>query len=162
MAKCKSLLCPFEGSPEYCFRHKEKGTKEVKPKKAIPKVSDKKKSKAGEEKERKERLKIFFEEKIQDRPELCQNCDAELINSMFPNARTIIAHLLAKAHYQSVETNDDNFIYLCASCHNRMDLQCERFHKESKLSGLIKERVKLLTPLLTQEELKRIPDYLTT
>lgn len=160
MSKCKSSLCPFEGAPDYCSRHKEKGSKTEKKVYAIPKVSHKKKSKLSEEKERKDRLKVFFDEQIEHRPDICINCDSPLIDSMWPNARTIIAHLLPKRTFHSVETHELNFVYLCAHCHNLLDLQLERSMKEFKIAHLIKERVQLLIPLLTNEELAKVSKYL--
>lgn len=152
-------FCPFCTDSITCVRHKEKGTKNEKKIYQIPKRSERKKANSNPEKERKERLKIFFEEKIQNRPERCQNCNFPLLDSMFPQPRTIIAHILCKRNFHSVETHDDNFIYLCSMCHNQMDLQNERFLKDSKLSGLIKERIQILIPLLTIDEVSKIPSY---
>lgn len=160
--KCKSLLCPFEGAPEYCFRHKEKNSPKEKKAYVIPKVSEKKKSKAGEEKERKKNLTEFYNECLNRMPHNCEESGEPLFESTIINPRTVCCHILSKSKFPSVECNFDNIIYLSALMHSLFDLQTERSMKDFKIAPLIKERVKLLLPLLTQDEIKCIPDYLTT
>lgn len=48
MTKCVFPNCSFTGSPEYCFRHKEKGIKQPNKPKPIKKVSDREKARKAE------------------------------------------------------------------------------------------------------------------
>jgi hypothetical protein len=93
-------------------------------------------------------------------PLSCMESGVPLVNSTYINPRTIIAHILSKSGYPSVATCPLNIIYLCAFEHSKFDLQTERFMKESQISNLIKERVQLLLPHLTEGEINKIPSFL--
>ena len=161
MAKCKSLLCPFEGAPEYCPRHSEKGIPKETKKYTMPKVSAKKKADTSE-KERKKRLTEFYNECLNRMPHICMESGEPLFSSTVINPRTVCVHILEKSKFHSVDCNFDNIIYMTAHNHNRYDMQRERFMNESKIAPLIRERVAVLYPFLTQEEKKRVPEYLLT
>lgn len=126
-----------------------KVVKEVKVKKPICKVSEKKKGKASEENERKKRLTEFYNECLNRMPHVCMESGVPLFESTVINARTVCCHILSKSKFPSVDCNFDNIIYLSALMHSRFDLQTERAMKEFKIAPLIKERVKLLIPILT-------------
>lgn len=160
MSRAHYPYCPFCTDTTTCVRHKDKNSpKETKPKKAIAKVSPKNK-KVDSEKERKKRLTEFYNECLNRVPHFCMESGEPLFNSTIINPRTVCCHILEKSKFPSIECNFDNIIYLSALQHSRFDLQTERFLKESKISGLIKERVQLLLPLLTEYELTKVSQYL--
>jgi predicted Zn-ribbon and HTH transcriptional regulator len=153
-----------QNGSEFCPQHsKAMGIKPVKPApkmNAIPKVSAKKKLLAPIEKADKERLKKFYNEMLNIMPYDCMNCGNELFSSTVINPRTVVAHILPKAKFKSIDANIDNVLFLCCECHNKYDLQSSRFMKEQPISNLIKQRVRLLIPLLSEAESKKVPNYL--
>lgn len=147
MAKCNFPTCPSHAQPNgYCVAHGF--------------YAEDKKGKVTKDNERKKSLTAFYEEQLNIMPDKCQECGELLFKSMSINPRTVIAHILPKAHYPSVEVNPDNVLYLCQLHHGRYDNQTQRFMNESKLAPLIRQKVKLLTPLLTDKEKARLPEYL--
>lgn len=154
--------CPFCRPDNTCLRHKQKNVPKVKTMKPIKKVSDKKKLLEPIEKADKKRLTVFYNEMLNVMPFTCQECDDPLFKSQVLNPRTPIAHILDKAHFKSVDTNPDNIVFLCQLHHGRLDNQREKYLSTSKLTTIIKQRVQVLIPLLTEDELKRVPDYLLT
>lgn len=162
---CKWFNCKVPTAGEYCTLHAKQMGIENKPKerKQIAKVSEKKKSKAGEEKERKQALDKFFEDAIVRAPFHCENCGADLRES-FLRDRAIICHILSKkttiGGFPSVATNENNFFYGCNACHHGYDNIGSKFILKMSLLPELKRRVSLLIHLLTPEELNRVPEYL--
>lgn len=153
---------PTPDGKSWCTLHgKQMGIERpVKEKKAIPKVSAKKKSNQPKEKADKQNLTAFYNEMLAHAPLLCMETGEPLIGSTVINSRTICVHILSKSGFPSVATNPLNIIYLTAYEHSKFDLQTERYLKEAKISGLIKQRVSLLIPFLSTEEVNKIPAYL--
>jgi hypothetical protein len=134
-----------------------------KPKKekcVIPKISAKKKEAIPKDKAEKQKLTLFYNQMLAQAPLNCMESGMPLLDSTFINPRTIIAHILSKSGYPSVSTCPLNIIYLCAFEHSKFDLQTERFMKEAKIASLIRERVLLLLPHLTEGEINKISPYL--
>ena len=154
-----------QNGSDYCQMHsKALGIKPVKePKKVytIPKQAKGKESKFKSDKERKERLSKFYDEMLNIAPFYCQECGEHLSKSILLNPRSVVCHILEKRNFHSVECDPYNILFLCNLHHGRLDGNLERFMKESKISKLIKERVQLLIPLLTKEELAKVSPYLT-
>lgn len=153
-------LCPFCTDKTTCVRHTEKGYKAPKVQKPIPKMSAKKKVAQPKEKAENDRMKAFYNEMLNIMPYDCMECGNELFASTVINPRTVVAHILAKAKYPSVDTNTDNIMFFCCDCHNRFDLQTEKFMSTAKSTPTIKQRVSLLIPFLSTEEVNRLPPYL--
>ncbi len=105
-------------------------------------------------------LTEFFNQQLCIMPRGCMECNDPLYKSQVINPRTPVAHLLSKSQFKSVETNPLNIIFLCQRHHDSYDQQREKFMKNSALSSLIRERIALLFPLLTQQERAKIPEYL--
>lgn len=154
--------CPFCRPDNTCLRHKEKNVPKVKTMKPIKKVSDKKKLLEQIEKADKKRLAVFYNEMLNVMPYDCMNCGKELFSSTIINSRTVVAHILPKSKFKSIDTNIDNVVFMCSDCHNSFDTKTERFMKEQPIAALIKERVALLLPKLTKEDSVKVPSYLLT
>jgi hypothetical protein len=123
-------------------------------------MSAKKKEAQPKEKAEKQKLTAFYNEMLAQAPLNCMETGEPLVTSTIINPRTICVHILSKSGYPSVATNPLNIIYLTAYEHSKFDLQTERYMKEAKISGLIKQRVLLLIPFLSTEEQNKIPHYL--
>lgn len=121
----------------------------------IPKRSVKK-----EDKERKKSLTSFYDEMLNKAPFKCQECGDNLISSTVINPRTIVAHILPKSKFKSIECNEDNILYLCYKCHHNFDNKGKDYVLKMKLLPTIKVRLKILKPLILKSEYKGIPDYL--
>ena len=158
-------LCPFCKVDKTCERHVEKGAPKVKKMHAIPKVSAKKKIADKLNKPAKEALNEFFDNALAVAPFHCEECGDPLADSMGINARTIVAHLLPKRKehgFPSVASHPDNKAYLCYRCHHDYDNKGSDYVTKMKLYPTILERVALLLPHLTPEELVRVPEHLIT
>lgn len=92
-------------------------------------------------------------------PFKCQECPANLVGSTIINPRTIIAHILPKAHFESIECNEDNILFLCSDCHHNMDNKGKDFILKMKLLPTIKERLMILSKLITDSENRKVPEY---
>jgi len=117
---------------------------------------------AKAQKTEKELLDEFFDYALKIAPFKCEECAADLRNSVGINPRTIVAHILKKAKrhgFPSVATNQINKAYLCSTCHTKMDHLGGDFIVKMKLYPVLKERVAQLFGYLTEEELRRVPEY---
>lgn len=161
MTKCQwDIPCSNEAKQgQYCDTHNRAlGIKPEKVKKVTPikKVSDKQKEKIKADKPRKDALSKFFAEMILAMPKNCMECGANLKPSMIINERTIIAHILEKRHFKSIEVDKDNILYLCQLCHGVYD----NFNPtKMKVFELAKQRVKSLLPKIKEEEKRFLPEY---
>jgi hypothetical protein len=70
--------------------------------------------------------------------------------------RASIAHLLAKAIFPSVATNEDNWIELCWSCHTSFDSGKITWELvfDSKERDIVKEKLLNVLPVVAMEERK--------
>lgn len=108
----------------------------------------------------KQTLTEFYNYQLRIMPRGCMECNDPLYKSQVINPRTPVAHILSKSQFKSVQTNPLNVIFLCQKHHDSYDLQREKFMKSSPLSLLIRERIALLFPILSQQEQAKIPEYL--
>lgn len=159
---CRWYNCRTPTPNEYCLLHaKAAGKKPEKVKKVTPikKVSDKQKERIKADKPRKDALSKFFAQMILAMPKNCMECGKSLKPSMIINERTIIAHILEKRHFKSIEVDKDNVLYLCQLCHGTYD----NFNPtKMKVFKLAKQRVQLLMPKIKEDEKRFIPDYYLT
>lgn len=163
---CKSYNCSAPTPNDYCVLHaKQMGID--KPKKmayVIPKVSERKKISDKLSKPEKQLLDKFFEDALLHAPFHCENCGVDLRESVMINPRCIVCHILPKKKgiggFPSVAANQINKFYGCNSCHKGYDEQGESFILKMHLLPVIKERVQLLLPHLTEGEINRLPFYL--
>lgn len=120
--------------------------------------------KKGKNPDRKKELTAYYDQALKKMPKRCEECGELLVKSMVINPRTVVAHLLAKNEehgFPSVATNQANKAYLCDADHHGYDKKGKDFIVKMRIYPIIKARVAILLPLLTPEELARVPDYLT-
>lgn len=94
-------------------------------------------------------------------PECCEESGQPLPKSGFMR-RACIAHILPKRPdygFPSVAAHPMNKIFLHPDIHANMDNLGSEYILKMKSLPLMRERVKVLIPLLTDEELKRVPEY---
>ena len=134
-----------------------------KPKKAIAKISAKKKEedKAKKESGGEQDLEKWFEDIKKKHWDgsfcRCMECGAFI---PIEYSRHATAHLLPKKIFKSVATNQNNYLILCAhnGCHDRTHT-ISKFIK-MKTFPLAKERILQMMPLLPTDELRRISNQL--
>lgn len=165
MNKCQFPGCIKE-LPEgvnHCVPHgKHFGEPKQEKKKvyAIPKVSAKKKANQPEEKVYKQQLSEFFDRMLNESQHTCQECGCDLYSSTILNERAIICHILPKKTFTVVAMNPDNIVNLCNVHHHMLDLGGSKKVMAMNIYPLLKERVKILLPLIPEDQLKSIPEYL--
>ncbi len=130
-----------------------------KEKKAINKVSDKKRAEQKAAGDKDGLLDLFFEAMRKKCKGRCLFCNGKSEKDSDERYRFSIAHLLPKATFKSVATNEFNWIELCfygESCHTNFDngkISWE-FIKDSKEWDIIKEKLLMVLPMVSQEERK--------
>lgn len=106
-----------------------------KPKKAIPKISEKKKKEMAEERQARggedTQLQKWFKDKIRMSSGVCSECGCRVETHVFKYAAMTVAHLLPKRDNMcpSVKTHPLNFIILCPDHHHQFD-NCNWEEKE--------------------------------
>ena len=101
----------------------------------------------------------WFLDRRKEMTGICKNCGEETSKNDDKYFHYSICHILEKSNFPSVATNENNFIELCYfgnSCHSNMD------HKKLTVQDMncfeeIIDKVKKMYPLLTQEEIRRLP-----
>lgn len=122
---------------------------------------DKPKNKA--KKAEKATFAVFFANQALTFPEKCEETGQRLPKSPAWMKRACIAHILKKRSdygFPSVATHPANKIFLHPDVHSNMDNLGEAYILKMKSLPIMKERVKILLPFLTPEELNRVPEYL--
>lgn len=121
---------------------------------------------SSEERERRETLDEFFDRMALKIPFHCQNCGKPLYAYSKKAKRSVCAHILQKAIFKSVATNEDNILFMGAdyigcpcSCHDRYDMNAE-IRSSMKIYPLVLERFEKLKPFLTDKELVQAFTYL--
>jgi len=156
--------CKVPTPDTFCTLHK-KAMGIEKPKKepyVIKKLSLKAKAAEPDKIANKKRLSKFYNEQLNIMPHSCQECQEPLYMSQTINPRTPVAHLLCKKIFKSVDTDQDNVIFLCALHHGALDGNLERYMKEAKTAQYIRDKVQLLLPKLTESELGKVSHFLLT
>lgn len=128
-----------------------------KPKKAIPKKSAKRAAQEAEQRKSGDsKLDKWFEEMREWCTGKCVFCNGSTPYRNKELWRIAIAHLLPKAKFKSIATNENNWIELCWDCHTNFDsgkITWEMlFDSHEWLT--IKEQLKLILPLVAPEEHK--------
>ena len=108
-------------------------------------------------------LKVFFAKETLVMPDKCEESGQQLPKNTAWLRRACIAHILPKRPdfgFPSVATHPMNKIFLHPDIHANMDNLGREYVLKMKSLPIMKERVKVLLPFLTHEELNRVPDYL--
>jgi len=155
---CKAYNCRAPSAGDYCVLHEKHYGKKPEKKKepyTIPKQSEKKKKQLKEQKSIRDSLSLFYLRMIEKCPGFCIECDKRISAYMYPNPRTIVAHILCKRTFKSIAENETNIVYLCCDCHHRMD---DFSPVGMKIFRTLQERVALLLPLIKPDEARFIPE----
>ena len=105
---------------------------------------------------------IYFASQVLVMPERCEESGQLLPKSPAWMRKACIAHILKKRAdygFPSVAIHPLNRIFLHPDIHTNMDNLGERYILKMKSLPLMRERVKKLLPLLTADELNRVPWY---
>lgn len=141
--------------------------KQPKQRKLIPKKSAKKLKQEAEEKKGKKdpaaAKERWFQEQRKSMTGKCANCGKPSCRDSDEYFRFSIAHILAKAYFKSVATNDNNWIELCFwgenSCHSQMDNNMLDMTQMSCWDQIV-VKFQRMYPFIDPKEKRRIPDIL--
>lgn len=106
-------------------------------------------------------LDRFFKEMQKRMTGRCENCGGktEAFTKRFKNS---IAHILQKAYFPSIATNENNWLELCFygnSCHSQMDNKMIDLIDMNCFDQIITRFAKMY-PYIAQDELRRVPPIL--
>ena len=154
-------------SIENIRRIKELGRlpKQPKPRKPIAKKSAKRLKQEAEEKKGKKdpsaEKERWFQDRRQQMSGFCKNCGKPSYKKSNEYFRHSIAHILAKrkSMFPSVATHPENWIELCADCHQNLD-NCMIDLTDLACWDEVVVKFQKIYPSITKEEKKRIPDIL--
>lgn len=107
-------------------------------------------------------LNVFYKTMIEQAPTKCENCDANLQDTLNFIPKAIVAHIVAKGRHgcPSVATHPMNKWYACMDCHTFYDTQpADEVAKMRVIPTLVK-RVKLFFNKIADNEKRRVPEYL--
>jgi len=110
--------------------------------------------------EKKKTLTVWYNEQIKKIPERCENCNSKIIVPAVLPKRTPVAHILPKASFDSIKTNDDNVWYGCVECHTKYDRWPIEKVATMKIVRICKARYQKFKHLLSPIELRRVPIFL--
>lgn len=106
-------------------------------------------------------LERWFKDRQKEMTGRCMNCGGktEAHTKMY---KCSIAHILPKAYFKSVATNEDNWLELCFygnSCHSQMDNKMLDLIDMNCFDTIIQKFTKIY-PHIAKDELRRIPPIL--
>lgn len=148
------------------------GTKKVKlpqnsppQKKVVQARVKKKKSKGWSKAKRTEKAaaKVFYANQLMNPPDLCEECDAPLIQEVGINPRAIICHIVPKnktSGCPSVATHPLNRWFGCQRCHDRYDKASEEEITRMRIFKAICQRVAKFFNEIKPAEQRRVPECL--
>lgn len=143
-------------------RKPQTATKNSPPKKQEVKRKKKKGLSAAKRKAKKA-LGVFYASQLMTPPELCEECDAPLIDSVGINPRGIVCHIVPKSPTQgcpSVGTHPQNRFFGCEKCHNKYDKASEAQIRGMRIFNILRERVAKFWDEIKPGERRRVPECL--
>lgn len=105
-------------------------------------------------------LFMWFAEKMKTSDPVCENCGCKINRYNQEEWHGSQAHLLPKAHFDSVKTNPLNHLVLCRYgnfCHAKYDGSWDAASK-MPVFPIAKARFKQFEHLIAQEERRRVPE----
>lgn len=108
-------------------------------------------------------LKVFFASQALTFPDKCEESGQPLPKSPAWMKKACIAHILPKRPdfgFPSVAMHPSNVIFLHPDIHTNYDNLGREYALKMRCLPIMKARVKILLPFLTEEELNMVPDYL--
>lgn len=110
--------------------------------------------------EKQKEHKVFFASQVPNIPVACEECNAKFHFSQSWMVKAAIAHILPKAIFESIAIHPQNRWFGCLTCHADYDNRGEAFVVKMKIYPRLKRTVQdVLIPLLTKDELRRVPQY---
>lgn len=122
---------------------------------------DKKRLRAPEEP--KDTIWEFYQQCVKQANCRCCEC-GDRVSTNEKNAHWTIAHVLPKKHFDSIKTNDDNWIELCYGCHVNYDRYIDEHDErltQMRIFPLVIEKIKLLLPHIKEHRrLNNLPIFI--
>lgn len=105
-------------------------------------------------------LDKWFAEQISIMPRHCEECD-EYLNHYAPwGAKSYIAHILPKRHFESVMVHPLNRMFLCIQCHTNLDNWPANKVKNMSIFPLMVQRFVSFSHMTHKDELLYLPAHL--
>ena len=114
---------------------------------------------AEAEQARSDALATWFAEQINIMPKECENCGAYLNRYAPWGAKTYIAHIIPKRHFESVMIHPMNRLFLCGSCHTNYDNWGYDKVKAMQAFPLAVERFKTFSDSIASSEYEYLPEH---
>lgn len=166
IGKCCESDCSYNGQimAGRCPTHYQRHRAKVNAEKAARKGKSKDTTPAKSAKDVQENvLGTYFANQAHTMPKYCEE-SGELLPT-FPAwlKLSCMAHILPKRKdfgFESVALHPMNMVFVMPDIHANMDNLGKEFIIKMKIYPILKERVKVLFPLLTEREKNKVPDYL--
>lgn len=129
-------------------------------------ITSKPKVLTNKEKTETEKLNDFYKKIALKAPYKCENCGQKLQAFNNFGLRSCTAHILPKAHFPSIATNEDNILFIGAGflggchCHDTFDSDANTRSK-MKAFPIALERFEKLKQYLTNKEIIKAQTYLS-
>ena len=138
-----------------------------KEKKAINKISDKKRAEQKAAGSEDEKMDAWFVERRKDMTGHCQLCNGSTLKNNDVEYRRSIHHILdkRKTMFPSLALHPDNFLEVCFygnSCHTNIHngtITWELLY-DSKEWSIIEKKLKSILPFIHKSEMKNLPDII--
>lgn len=105
-------------------------------------------------------LVVWFEEQMKQIPLCCEECGTKFVFFASWTKKAVIAHILPKRNFKSVQTHPLNRCFLCIHCHQDYDNRGSQHVVKMKVFEKMKQVVQEeLIPVIPNQELKYLPEY---
>lgn len=106
-------------------------------------------------------LDKWFAEQISIMPKCCEEC-GEYLNPYAPwGAKSYIAHIVPKRHFESVKVHPMNRMFLCIQCHTNLDNWPANKVKKMAIYPLLLQRYVQFSHAIHIDELEYLPAYIS-
>jgi len=133
----------------------------AKPKKAIPKISEKKKKEMAEEKKELDGdetpLVKWFKKQMKVMPEFCEETGLKMETKIYKYAIMSICHILPKATCKSVSLHPLNRMFFNVDFHHKFDSMSWEEREKLGCWPVIRERLIMIYPDLHPSEHRHFP-----
>jgi 5-methylcytosine-specific restriction endonuclease McrA len=123
-----------------------------------------KKAKADSKKAQKDELTKWFELQLSMCPRNCENCNTGLSQFLFPNPRTLVAHIIPKREdygFPEVATHPYNRMFLCPDCHHKWDDGNAQDREKMAVYRIALQRFTIFKHELPHNRLSKALNYLS-
>jgi 5-methylcytosine-specific restriction endonuclease McrA len=113
-----------------------------------------------EERETQERRAVWYYYQLRNCTDHCENCKNRIHPALYINPRTVVAHIVPKAKFESVDTHPNNCWFACGDCHTNYDTKGAEYQANMAVAPVVIKRFKTFIHLLTPLEVKALPEWL--